>query len=60
MPLSSAYGDLCIYNTYPVFISARASTYNSIEIRIYDQFLNPLVLNDVEMSLTLMIQQLIK
>jgi len=54
MPINSAYGDMMVYNSYPIFITARASSYQYIEISIYDQFLNNLVLNDSEFNITIL------
>jgi hypothetical protein len=57
MPINAAYGDLMVYNSYPIFITARSSSYQYIEISIYDQFLNNLVLNDSEFNITILWSQ---
>jgi hypothetical protein len=60
LPINAALGNLITYNNYPIYITALESSFQYIEIRLFDQFNNTLNINDSEMCLTLSIQTYIK
>ena len=56
LPITASLGSLIVFNQYPIYITALESSFSFIEIKLFDQFNNPLNINDNEMCLTLAIQ----
>jgi hypothetical protein len=55
----SLFGGIIKYTDYPNFISCRTTSTQYIQIELYDENLNPLEINDVQMSLILTWKQYI-